>query len=136
MGFHGYTTEGGWRIPFAALRWSYAAPGGPGGQHANKTASKATVRVEIVDLGLDPAQSATLRQRFGGTIQAYASDSRSQAENKEACLRKLGERIDAALERQPKRVGTRPSARARQKRVEGKRRRGDTKRLRRQLEEE
>lgn len=131
MGSARYTTRNGVHIPEAAMSWSYAASGGPGGQHANKTSSKATLRIDTTLLNL-PAESAEmLAARYGTVIQVYSSTSRSQAVNREECLRKAGERIDEALEVRPARRPSRVPSRAKRERVEGKRRRGLTKQLRR-----
>ena len=130
MGHAGYTTEGGVRIPEAAMSWSYSASGGPGGQHANKTASKATLRIELSMLNLADREAEMLQARYGRFLQVYDSSSRSQAANREACLRKAGQQIDAALEHRTERRPGRVPERAKRERVDEKRRRGLIKKLR------
>jgi ribosome-associated protein len=105
---------------------------GPGGQHANVTAS----RVEAVfDVAASRALTAEQRERvaarYGARVTATAQDTRSQARNRDLALERLGRRIAAALEPRRARRATRPTAVSRRRRVEAKRRRGELKRVRR-----
>ena len=109
-----------------------AARPGPGGQHANVTAS----RVEAVfDVGasetLSEEQKARIAARLGPRVTSTAQDTRSQARNRELALERLAERLAHALEVRRPRTATRPTASSRRRRVEGKRHRGELKRERR-----
>ena len=119
-------------IPLSEIELRTSRSSGPGGQHANVTAS----RVEAVfDVGasatLDARQRARLRERLGPVVTAVAQDARGQARNRELALQRLAEKLAAALRVQRRRRPTRPSRSARQRRLEQKRRTGDRKRGRR-----
>jgi ribosome-associated protein len=119
-------------IPLAEVELRTSRSSGPGGQHANVTAS----RVEAVfDVGasaaLDGAQRARLLERVGPTVVAVAQDARGQARNRELALQRLAEKIAAALVVPRSRRPTRPSRAARKRRLEQKRRQGERKQARR-----
>ena len=70
-------------IPAAELEWRFSRSGGPGGQHANKTSSRAEVRFDIAaSTSLGPRQRTRLLDRFGPEIRVVADDERSQARNR------------------------------------------------------
>jgi ribosome-associated protein len=122
----------GLAIPLAEVELRTSRSSGPGGQHANVTAS----RVEAVfDVGasetLSEEQKARIAARLGPRVTATAQDTRSQARNRELALERLAERLAHALEVRRPRTATRPTAASRRRRVEGKRHRGDLKRERR-----
>jgi ribosome-associated protein len=104
---------------------------GPGGQHANVTAS----RIEAI---FDVAASSTLTDeqkrrvmaRCGPVVRAVAQDTRSQRRNRELALERLASRIANALAVQRPRKRTKPTRAAKQRRLQQKRKRGETKRLR------
>jgi ribosome-associated protein len=119
-------------VPLAELQWRTTTPGGPGGQHANRTQSRVEVRFDVESSRvLGPRQRAALLERLGPVVTATASDERSQARNRELALERLAERLSSALRVQRPRRPTAPSASARARRVEEKRRRGAVKRERR-----
>ena len=122
----------GLAIPIAEVELRTSRSSGPGGQHANVTAS----RVEAVfDVGasetLSEEQKARIAARLGPRVTATAQDTRSQARNRELALERLAERLAHALEVRRPRTATRPTASSRRRRVEGKRHRGELKRARR-----
>ncbi len=119
-------------IPLAEVELRASRSSGPGGQHANVTAS----RIEAVfDVGasesLTDAQRARLRERLGERVSAVAQDARSQARNRELALERLGEKLARALERPKPRRPTKPSRAAKERRLEEKRRTSELKRERR-----
>lgn len=119
-------------IPLSEIELRTSRSSGPGGQHANVTAS----RVEAVfDVGasaaLDARQRARLRERLGPVVTAVAQDARGQARNRELALQRLAAKLAAALRVERRRRPTRPSRSARQRRLEQKRRAGERKRGRR-----
>ncbi|MFM7225482.1 MAG: alternative ribosome rescue aminoacyl-tRNA hydrolase ArfB [Actinomycetota bacterium] len=119
-------------IPLAELSWQFTGAGGPGGQHANTANTKAEVRFDVVaSAALGPRQRARLLERCGPVIKATASERRSQLRNRELALERLAARIAAALKVEAPRHATKPSAGARRRRVDDKRRRGETKVARR-----
>ena len=105
---------------------------GPGGQHANVTAS----RIEAVfDVAASPSlsteQKARIVARCGPVVRAVAQDARSQARNRELALDRLEERLARALHVRKARRATRPTSASQARRLESKRRRAATKRDRR-----
>jgi ribosome-associated protein len=119
-------------IPLAEIELRASRSSGPGGQHANVTAS----RVEAVfDAAASPSLSAAQRQRIvgklGERVTAVAQDTRSQARNRELALERLGSRLAAALAVRRTRRATKPTRGARERRLTGKRQRGEIKRARR-----
>jgi ribosome-associated protein len=109
-----------------------ARSSGPGGQHANVTAS----RVEVV-LDLDSSQvlgegeRRRLRARYGPRVTAVAQETRSQARNRELALERLRERLREGLTVRRARRATRPTAASRVRRADTKRRQAERKRGRR-----
>lgn len=118
-------------IPLDELDWRYTASGGPGGQHANTANTKVEVRFDIASSpSLGPRQRERLLAALGDTVRVSASDRRSQLQNRELALERLRTRLAEALVVPKSRVATKPSKGAKKRRVEAKRRHGDTKRAR------
>ncbi len=114
------------------IEWRATTSGGPGGQHANRSLTAVEVRFDIEgSRSLGPRQRARLLEKLGPVVRASASETRSQARNRELALDRLRSRISAALHVDAPRRPTRPSGAARAERVDAKRRRGDVKRQRR-----
>lgn len=119
-------------IPLAELQWRATTPGGPGGQHANRTQSRVEVRFDVESSrALGPRQRAVLLDRLGPVVTATASDERSQARNRALAMERLADRLSSALRVPRPRRPTAPSAAAKRRRVDDKRRRGAVKRDRR-----
>ena len=122
----------GLAVPLAEIELRTSRSSGPGGQHANVTAS----RVEAVfDVGassvLSDAQKARITARLGPRVTAAAQDTRSQWRNRELALERLAARLAHALEVRRPRTATRPTRSSQRRRVDAKKRRGDIKRDRR-----
>ena len=118
-------------LPLADVELRTSRSSGPGGQHANVTAS----RVEAVfDVGesatLTDAQRERLRARYGERVTAVAQDARSQARNRELALERLRETLAAGLVVPKRRRPTKPGRAAREKRLDTKKRRSERKRQR------
>jgi ribosome-associated protein len=119
------------RIPLEELEWRFSASGGPGGQHANTSNTRAEVRFDVEGSpSLGPRQRARLLDRVGPTVRVVASDERSQARNRDLALRRLAARLAEGLRVETVRVPTRPRPGAKLDRLADKRRRSETKRLR------
>jgi ribosome-associated protein len=119
------------RIPMEELEWRFSASGGPGGQHANTSNTKAEVRFDVAGSpSLGPRQRARLLERLGPVVRVVASDERSQARNRDLALARLAVRLADGLRIDPVRHPTRPRPSARLNRLTDKRRRSETKRLR------
>jgi ribosome-associated protein len=119
-------------IPLEEIQFRASRSSGPGGQHANVTASRieAVFEVDASD-ALSEEQRDLLRRRFGDRVTAVAQDARSQARNRELALERLREKLAAALRRPKPRRPTKPSRAARERRLEEKRRTSQRKRERR-----
>ena len=119
-------------IPLAEIELRASRSSGPGGQHANVTASRIEAVFEIeASSALTEAQKHRLHHRFGKRVVAVAQDARSQARNRELALQRLAERIERGLARQRPRRATKPGAAARERRLQAKRRQTQRKRERR-----
>jgi ribosome-associated protein len=119
-------------IPLAEIELRTSRSSGPGGQHANVTASRVEAVFDVErSASLDEAQRARLLERVGSQITAVAQDARGQSRNRELALARLAEKIAAALRVPRRRRPTRPTGAARRRRLEQKRRAGERKRGRR-----
>ena len=119
------------RIPLDELEWRFSASGGPGGQHANTANTRAELRFDVANSpSLGPRQRARLLERVGPVVRVVASDERSQARNRDLALQRLTARLEGGLRVDPPRVPTRPRPSAKRNRLDDKRRRSETKRLR------
>lgn len=118
-------------IPMSEITWRATTSGGPGGQHANRTLSRVEVQFVVTQSSaLGPRQRARLIERYGPVVRASASDSRSQARNRQLALERLGQRLAEGLRTDPARRPTRPTKGSQVRRVEAKRRRSEVKRRR------
>ncbi|HEU0249585.1 MAG TPA: alternative ribosome rescue aminoacyl-tRNA hydrolase ArfB [Solirubrobacteraceae bacterium] len=119
-------------IPLAEITQRTSRSSGPGGQHANVTASRVEASFDVLaSTSLSDSQRARLLARLGAQVTAVAQDSRSQLRNRELALERLGERISVALVRPKRRRTTRPSAASRERRLQAKRHASERKRGRR-----
>jgi ribosome-associated protein len=119
-------------IPLSEVELRVSRSSGPGGQHANVTASRVEAVFDVMaSSSLSEDQKARVAARLGPRVTAVAQDTRSQARNRELALERLVAALREALRVERKRVPTKPSAAARARRLEQKRRRGTVKRLRR-----
>jgi ribosome-associated protein len=119
-------------VPLAEITWRATTPGGPGGQHANRTLSRVEVQFDVAaSAALGPRQRARLLQRLGPAVRASASESRSQARNRQLALERLAAKLGEGLRDERTRRPTRPTKSSQVRRVEEKRRRSQTKRARR-----
>lgn len=119
-------------IPLTEIELRASRSSGPGGQHANVTASRIEAVFEIdASSALSEEQKRRLRARHGPRVTATAQDARSQVRNRELALERLAARIAAGLRRPRRRRPTKPSPSARERRLAGKRHRSEVKRQRR-----
>lgn len=119
-------------LPLAEIELRTSRSSGPGGQHANVTASRVEAVFDVESSAtLDERQRARLRERLGPVVTAVAQDARGQARNRELALERLAAKLAAGLRVQRKRRPTRPTKASRRRRLEQKRRTGERKRTRR-----
>jgi ribosome-associated protein len=119
-------------IPRREIELRFSRSSGPGGQHAqtSETRVEAVFEVEGSE-ALTDRQKARVLARAGPVLRAVAQDERSQRRNRELAVERLVEALREALRVERPRRPTRPTAAAQERRLEEKRRRGQTKRLRR-----
>lgn len=124
-------------IPASELRWRFDPSGGPGGQHANRSATRAEVSFDLAGSRSVPDE---LKERMlhrlrtaasGGIVSVSVDDTRSQWRNRALARRRLAEMLVDAARTRRRRIATLPSIGARRRRVERKRHRAAVKRLRR-----
>jgi ribosome-associated protein len=119
-------------VPLAEIELRTSRSSGPGGQHANVTASRVEAVFDVESSGsLTDDQKRRIAARYGPVVRAVAQDTRSQARNRELALERLRARLEAALVVPRRRRATRPSRQARRRRLDTKWRRAELKRLRR-----
>ena len=119
-------------IPLREIELRTSRSSGPGGQHANVTASRVEAVFDVAGSpSLSEGQRARVMARVGPRLTAVAQDQRSQARNRELALERLRGRLAAALATPRARRPTRPPRAARRRRLEAKRRRAERKALRR-----
>ena len=120
-------------IPLAEIELRASRSSGPGGQHANVTASRieAVFDVEASE-ALTDEQKARVMSRCGPRVTAVSQDSRSQLRNRELALERLRERLEHALHVQRARRATKPSRSAKARRLDSKKRHSAKKAARRQ----
>lgn len=118
-------------IPLDELEWRFSASGGPGGQHANTSNTRAEVRFDVrASPSLGPRQRARLLERLGPVVRVVASDERSQTRNRQLAIDRLRSRLAEGLRVAKPRRPTAPSKAARERRLSAKHRRADVKRRR------
>jgi ribosome-associated protein len=115
--------KGGPDIPLAEITLRTSRSSGPGGQHANVTASRVEAVFDVLSSpSLSDTQRARLLERVGPRLLAMAQDERSQARNRELALARLAERLEQALAVPRSRHATRPTGASRERRLQEKRR--------------
>jgi len=118
-------------LPLAEIELRTSRSSGPGGQHANVTASRVEAVFEVeASATLDDRQRTRLLERLGPVVTAVAQDARGQARNRDLALQRLAAKIAGGLRVQRKRRPTRPTRASKQRRLEQKRRTGERKRSR------
>jgi ribosome-associated protein len=123
-------------IPVAEITLRASRSSGPGGQHANVTASRVEASFDVESSpSLSEAQRERVLARVGPRIVAVAQDERSQARNRELALERLAGRLRDALFVPRTRRATRPTAASRERRLAAKRRESERKRDRRPPED-
>jgi ribosome-associated protein len=118
-------------LPLGEIELRTSRSSGPGGQHANVTASRVEAVFDVeASATLTDSQRARLLERLGPVVTAVAQDARSQSRNRELALERLAAKLAAGLRTRRKRRPTKPTRASRQRRLEQKRRTGEKKRRR------
>ncbi len=118
-------------LPSGELQFRTSRSSGPGGQHAQKTETRVEAIFDVEgSAALSVPQKRRVVARAGPVIRAVAQDERSQLRNRELAVERLVEQLRLALHVERKRVPTKPSKAAKERRLQDKKRRAETKRLR------
>jgi ribosome-associated protein len=119
-------------IPRSEIDFRFSRSSGPGGQHAQKSDTRVEASFEVeASSSLSEAQKRRVVVKAGPVLRAIAQDERSQWRNRELATERLVESLRQALKVERRRRPTKPTKASRERRLEQKRRRSDTKRLRR-----
>jgi ribosome-associated protein len=119
-------------LPVSEVEFRTSRSSGPGGQHAQKSETRVEALLDVeTTSALTEAQKRRVVAKAGPVLRAVAQDERSQLRNRELALERLVERLREALRVERRRVPTKPSKAAQERRLEQKRRRGERKKLRR-----
>ena len=122
-------------VPRSEIELRTSRSSGPGGQHAQKSETRVEAVFDVAaSSALTDGQKRRVVARAGPVLRAVAQDERSQSRNKELATERLVAMLRDALRVERKRVPTKPTAASRERRLEDKRRRGEVKRMRRELE--
>ena len=122
-------------LPRREIELRTSRSSGPGGQHAQKSESRVEAVFDVAaSEALTDAQKRRVLAKAGPVLRAVAQDERSQLRNRELAVERLVAALRDALRVQRRRVPTAPTAASRERRLEGKKRRSQTKRLRRTLD--
>jgi ribosome-associated protein len=118
-------------VPRAEIDLRFSRSSGPGGQHAQKSDTRVEARFDVLaSSALTEAQKRRVVARAGPVLRAVAQDERGQWRNRELATERLVDALRQALRVERRRVPTKPSAHARERRLDEKRRRSQVKRLR------
>ena len=124
-------TVGSWLIPESEIEERFETSGGPGGQHANRSETAVTLRFQIDASSLPDDVRDRLSRRLGRRVEVTASDTRSQWRNREIARDRLTEMLERGLVEPKQRRKTKPTRRARERRLAAKKARSELKRNRR-----
>ena len=125
----------GLSVPISEIEIRASRSSGPGGQHANVTASRIEATFDVRNSTvLSEVHKARISAKLGPRVTAVAQDARSQARNRDLALQRLAQRLRDALHVPRPRTKTKPTAGSKRRRLDDKRRRADTKQARRRPE--
>jgi ribosome-associated protein len=123
-------------VPLSEIALRTSRSSGPGGQHANTSETRVEAIFDVErSSALTPIQKRRVIAKAGSVLRAVAQDERSQLRNRTLAIERLADQLREALRVPRRRVATRPSAEARERRLASKKRRGEVKRLRRTPDE-
>jgi ribosome-associated protein len=119
-------------LPLSEVELRFSRSSGPGGQHANTSETRVEAILDVeASSALTEAQKRRVLAKAGPIVRAIAQDERSQLRNRELAIERLVEQLRQALKVERRRVATKPTRAARERRLESKKRRSQTKKLRR-----
>ena len=113
------------------IAFRFSRSSGPGGQHAQKSSTRAEALYDVEEsAGLSEAERKRVLAKLGPVVRAIAQDERSQLRNRELATERILEQLRDAVKVRRKRRPTKPTAASKERRLDEKKRRGRTKRLR------
>jgi ribosome-associated protein len=116
------------------IAFRFSRSSGPGGQHAQKSSTRAEALFDVEESeGLTAAEKSRVLERLGPVVRAVAQDERSQLRNRELATDRILEQLREATKVRRRRRPTAPTKASQERRLEEKKRRGETKRLRRNV---
>lgn len=120
------------RIPQHELEVSFSPSGGPGGQHANKAATRVELTFDVTtSSAFSAAQRARVVDKLGEVVRIVADEERSQLRNRRTAEQRLADKLGAALHVERRRRATKPTRGSQRRRLQAKTERSDLKRQRR-----
>lgn len=123
---------GDWTIPSAELEWRFTTSGGPGGQHANRSNTRADLIFDLASTEAFPPEiHARMVTKLGEEITVSVAESRSQFRNRMLARARLRDLLVDAQKQPRRRKPTKPTRASRRRRLEEKRAHSDKKRMRR-----
>jgi ribosome-associated protein len=123
-------------LPLGEIELRFSRSSGPGGQHANTSETRVEAVLDVeASSALTDAQKRRVTAKVGPVLRSVAQDERSQWRNRELAVERIVEQLRTALKVERRRVATKPSAASRERRLEAKKRRSQTKKLRRSLDD-
>ena len=115
------------------IAFRFSRSSGPGGQHAQKSSTRVEALFDVEESsGLTAAERRRVVEKLGPVVRSIAQDERSQLRNRELATDRIVEQLRQAVKVQRKRRPTKPTAASKERRLDEKKRRGQTKRLRRE----
>ena len=115
------------------IAFRFSRSSGPGGQHAQKSSTRVEALFDVEEsTGLTAAERRRVVEKLGPVVRSIAQDERSQLRNRELATDRIVEQLRQAVKVQRKRRATKPTAASKERRLDEKKRRGQTKRLRRE----
>jgi ribosome-associated protein len=118
------------------IAFRFSRSSGPGGQHAQKSSTRAEALFDVAEsAGLSDTERARVLAKLGPVVRAVAQDERSQLRNRELATDRIIEQLTEAVKVRRRRRPTKPTTASKEQRLDDKKRRGRTKKLRRTLEE-
>jgi len=115
------------------IAFRFSRSSGPGGQHAQKSSTRVEALFDVEESsGLTAAERRRVLEKLGPVVRSIAQDERSQLRNRELATDRIVEQLRQAVKVQRKRRPTKPTAASKERRLDEKKRRGQTKRLRRE----
>jgi ribosome-associated protein len=118
------------------IAFRFSRSSGPGGQHAQKSSTRVEALFDVEDSsGLSEAERRRVLERIGPVVRAIAQDERSQLRNRELATDRIVEQLRDAVKVRRRRRPTKPTTASKERRLDDKKRRGQTKRLRRDLDD-